>query len=211
MAKNKAPGLYLISPPAFNLEEFTNSLDEVLSGGNVAAFQLRLKNLETKEIAQATKIILPLCHKYGVPFIINDHVQIAREFAVDGIHLGEDDAKIKEIRKEFGKEFIIGASCYDSKHLLMKNAEEGASYLALGSFFPSNTKDTSKRASYELLKWCANYIKIPCMAIGGINLENIEFFKDSNVDFICVISAIWQNPLGATQAAKLFAEKMQNL
>lgn len=192
--------LYLISPEKFELNQFASSLDEVLKVGGVAAFQLRVKDCSITEVQKMTKRLLPICHEYGVPFIINDYVAILRDFAVDGIHLGEADSPVKAVRKEFGEDLIIGASCYNSKHLAMTAGESGASYVAFGAFYPTQTKITNQAADIEILKWCGSYINLSCCAIGGINHQNVSDFKGSNVDFICAISAIWQNPAGPVKA-----------
>lgn len=203
--------LYLISPEKFELSQFASSLDEVLKVGGVAAFQLRVKDCAVAEVQKMTKRLLPICHEYGVPFIINDYVEMLRDFAVDGIHLGESDSPIKAVRKEFGDDLIIGASCYNSKHLAMTAAEFGASYVAFGAFYPTQTKITNKSADLEILKWCASYINLSCCAIGGINHQNVSDFKGSNVDFICAISSVWQNPEGPVKAVSSLAKLVADI
>lgn len=185
--------IYLISPPEINLLDFQKKLAATLSTEKVAAFQLRLKNIPAQEILTAAKTLLPICHNYGVPFILNDHTEIARDIAIDGVHVGKDDLAIKDIRKEFDKDFIIGASCYNSQELAIKAVEDGANYVSFGAFFPTATKKNTVTASIDILNWWRSVTNIPCSAIGGINQSNIKQISTAQPDFICMISAIWNS------------------
>ena len=125
--------LYIISPANININEYASSLEEVLETGLVACFQLRLKNLNDQELINISKVLKPICNKFDVPFILNDRLDLVNKIGADGVHLGEDDSSILDARKLLGPKAIIGASCYNSKHLAMQAAEQGANYIAFGA------------------------------------------------------------------------------
>ena len=183
--------LYLISPPNININEFIFSLDDVLNTGLVSCFQLRLKNVKDEDIIESSKALKPICNKYHVPFILNDRLDLVNKVEADGVHLGEDDDSILEARKLLGPKAIIGASCYNSKHLAMEAAEEGADYVAFGAFFATITKDPKTKADINIIKDWTLISNIPCVAIGGINSSNCKELVDAGVDFIAVVGSIW--------------------
>ena len=183
--------LYLISPPNININEFIFSLDNVLNTGLVSCFQLRLKNVKDEDIIESSKALKPICNKYHVPFILNDRLDLVNKVEADGVHLGEDDDSILEARKLLGPKAIIGASCYNSKHLAMKAAEEGADYVAFGAFFATITKDPKTKADINIIKDWTLISNIPCVAIGGINSSNCKELVDAGADFIAVVGSIW--------------------
>ena len=185
--------LYIISPANININEFPSSLEEVLKTGLVACFQLRLKNLNDQELINISKVLKPICNKFDVPFILNDRLDLANKIGADGVHLGEDDSSILDARKLLGPKAIIGASCYNSKHLAMQAAEQGANYIAFGAFFETKTKKTKTKAVISLIEDWVLISDIPCVAIGGIDSKNCHELIEAGVDFIAVIGAIWNN------------------
>ena len=185
--------LYIISPANININEFPSSLEEVLKTGLVACFQLRLKNLNDQELINISKVLKPICNKFDVPFILNDRLDLANKIGADGIHLGEDDSSILDARKLLGPKAIIGASCYNSKHLAMKAAEQGANSVAFGAFFETKTKKAKTKAVMSLIEDWVLISDIPCVAIGGINSKNCHELIKAGVDFIAVVGAIWNN------------------
>ena len=189
--KNVLTKLYLISPPNINVNEFIFSLDDVLNTGLVSCFQLRLKNVKDEDIIESSKALKPICNKYNVPFILNDRLDLVNKVEADGVHLGEGDGSILEARKLLGPKAIIGASCYNSKHLAMEAAEEGADYVAFGAFFDTITKDPKTKADINIIKDWTLISNIPCVAIGGINSSNCKELVDAGADFIAVVGSIW--------------------
>ena len=185
--------LYIISPANININEFPSSLEEVLKTGLVACFQLRLKNINEQELINISKVLKPICNKFDVPFILNDRLDLANKIGADGVHLGEDDSSILDARKLLGPKAIIGASCYNSKHLAMKAAEQGANYVAFGAFFETKTKKAKTKAVMSLIEDWILISDIPCVAIGGIDSKNCHELIKAGVDFIAVVGAIWNN------------------
>ena len=185
--------LYIISPANININEFALSLEDVLKTGLVACFQLRLKNIKDQELINISKVLKPICNKFDVPYILNDRLDLVNKIGADGVHLGEDDSSILDARKLLGPKAIIGASCYNSKHLAMKAAEQGANYVAFGAFFETKTKKAKTKAVMSLIEDWVLISDIPCVAIGGIDSKNCHELIKAGVDFIAVVGAIWNN------------------
>lgn len=197
--------IYLISPPQIELENFSKQLKLSLQTGFVPVFQLRLKGYEKQQIIHIAKELKKICHDYNCLFLLNDSYKIALETAADGVHLGVEDGSISLARQEsknFSKNFLIGASCYDSRHLAMEAGEQGADYLSFGAFFESKTKTSRGKPTAEILSWCDELINLPTVAIGGITDKNCQSLVEAKADFVAVISYVWNHPLGVDVAIK---------
>jgi len=188
--------LYLISPPKIEHAAFTDTLARALDGGDVASFQLRLKDTSDDEILRAAEALMPICVQHDVALIVNDRPDLAAKSGADGVHIGADDGDYKAARAAVGKDRIVGVSCYDSRHRALVAAEAGAEYVAFGAFFPTATKEPRARANIGLLRWWSQLTVVPCVAIGGINAENCAALVKAGADFLAVISAVWDHPEG---------------
>ena len=202
--------LYLISPPKFNLDDFSNQLEIALATKKVPVFQLRMKDVSDQEIIVAAQKLQKICHKYQTNFILNDRLDLALKIGADGVHLGSDDGEVSVARKKSPNNFIIGSSCYDSKHHIIVACEEGADYVSLGTFFPSNTKNSSGKPTLELLKWCTDFINVPVVAIGGINSDNCLDLIKNGADFLAVISYVWQHQNGVDVGINSLMQAINN-
>jgi thiamine-phosphate pyrophosphorylase len=194
--------LYLISPNHFDLASFDGLLEQTLLAGDVACFQLRLKDASDDEIRTATQVLMPICHSHNVAFILNDRADLAKELNTDGVHIGVGDGDIKDIRAQLGHDVSIGATCHDSKHLAFTAGDAGADYVAFGAFFPSDTKETSHVADVSLIEAWVDIAEIPCVAIGGITVDNAKPLIDAGADFIAVSSGVWNHADGAPKAVQ---------
>jgi thiamine-phosphate pyrophosphorylase len=190
--------LYLISPPVIeDAQAFASLLDEALGGGDVAAFQLRLKDQPEARIAEVANAIRPVLHAHDVAFLLNDDPALAARLGCDGVHVGQTDTPLKDARRILGKDAMIGVTCHDSRHLAMVAAEEGADYVAFGAFYPTTTKDAPTRAEPELLTIWQETMETPCVAIGGIGIETAEAMARAGADFIAVSGGVFSHPQGA--------------
>ena len=202
--------LYLISPPEIELEPFKKQLKEALEGGDVGAFQLRLKDTADAEIFKAARALMPICKEHEVAFIINDRPDIAVEVAADGVHLGQEDLEqwpIARAREVLGPDGVIGVSCHDSSHMAMVAGEDGADYVAFGAFHPTKSKPKEKLEKYgtpdvQMLEWWYRYTVLPCVAIGGMTPQNCEPMVEAGADFIAVLSYVWEHEKGPKEAVK---------
>jgi thiamine-phosphate pyrophosphorylase len=183
--------LYLISPPRIELARFADDLAHALDGGDVACVQLRLKGCPDDEVRRAAEKLMPLVHRHGAAFLVNDRPDIARSVNADGVHIGQQDARYADARKLLGPDKTIGVTCHDSRHLAMEAAEQGADYVAFGAFFPTLTKDVETHASPELLTWWQETFLIPCVAIGGIQVENCGVLAQAGADFVAIANGVW--------------------
>jgi len=204
---NKETGrcrLYLITPPKFDLGEFAEHLWSALDEGDVACLQLRLKDASDDCIRQAVDVLMPITQKYGVSFLVNDRPDLAVELGTDGCHVGQEDASYAEARSVLGADRVVGVTCHNSRHLAMEAGEAGADYVAFGAFFPTNTKQAGSMADLEILSWWSELFEIPCVAIGGITVENCRPLVLAGADFLSVVSGVWNYSLGPAAAVREF-------
>ena len=193
--------LYLITPPLIaDPAAFAATLEEALSGGDVAALQVRLKDVADDHIAAVTRAILPVAQARGVAVIMNDRPDLADALGCDGVHIGQDDASYAQARQAVGRERTVGVTCHDSYHLAMDAAEAGADYVAFGAFFPTATKAAKTRADPELLIAWQEAMLAPCVAIGGINVETAAGLAAAGADFLAVSAGVWDYPQGPKAA-----------
>jgi thiamine-phosphate pyrophosphorylase len=196
--------LYLISPPHLSAANFIIPLREALDGGDIASFQLRLKNVDDNAIRRAADRLRPIVQAAGAAFILNDRPDLAKELGCDGVHVGQDDASYAQARATLGADGIIGVTAHDSRHLAVEAAEAGADYVAFGAFFPTMTKEPKTSADIELLRWWSETTVVPSVAIGGITVQNAPALIEAGADFIAVSAGIWEHPDGPEAAVKAF-------
>ena len=194
--------LYLITPPKLEPKLFAEALKHALQGGDVASVQLRLKNASDEDILRAGDILQPVTQRAGAAFILNDRPDLASKLGADGVHVGQEDASYSDARAAMGANRIVGVTCHDSRHLGIEASEAGADYVAFGAFFPTGTKDAKTHAEPELLRWWADVMVVPCVAIGGITVENCAPLIEAGADFLAVASGVWDYPTGPDAAVR---------
>jgi len=192
--------IYLISPPKIESKTFLPRLEKALKTNLVPVFQLRLKEYSNSELTQIAKEIKKICDNNNCLFLLNDSLEIALNICANGVHLGAEDDSILSARKNSPENFLIGASCYDSKHLAMEAGEQGADYLSFGAFFESKTKKSRGNPSLEIIEWSNEILNLPTVAIGGITADNCAPLVKSGADFLSVISYVWDHPEGEEAA-----------
>lgn len=195
--------LYLITPPRIDAS-FADTLAEALSSGDVAALQIRLKDHSADEIRALAPALIRIAQDAGVAAILNDNAALADELGCDGVHLGQGDGDVKAARALLGKEATIGVTCHASRHLAMLAGEAGADYVAFGAFFPTTTKTVEHQADIDLIEWWVEVFELPCVAIGGITLDNAAPLIAARADFIAVSAGVWQYPDGPAAAVPGF-------
>ena len=191
----KLRGLYAVTPDGPNV---LGKVEQALEGG-LALLQYRRKDEATVEEAKA---LLALSRRHGVPFIVNDDVELALRIGADGVHLGRDDGDLVAARRKL-KGKCLGASCYDKAELAHAAVAAGVDYVAFGSVFSSPTKPGAVRAPLSLFK----EFQIPLCAIGGITLRNAPQVIAAGADMVAVISDLFDAPDIRARAAaysKLF-------
>lgn len=196
--------LYLITPPVFELAAFSRALEEALGGGDVACVQLRLKDTPDAEILRIGAALKPIVQAADAALILNDRPDLASRLDADGVHVGQSDASYAEARRLMGKDRIVGVTCHNSRDLAYEAAEAGADYVAFGAFYPTSTKNPPHWADPELLAIWQETMETPCVAIGGITIENAEPLVRAGADFVAVSAGVWTHPDGPATAIANF-------
>ena len=164
-------------------------VEQALIGG-ATLVQLREKELDEETFLREATQMAKLCHRYGVPLLINDNVDIARRSGADGVHVGQSDMEAAAVRNILGSDMIIGVTAKTVEQaLLAQNA--GADYLGSGAVFGSSTKLNAKPMTKELLNSICHAVSIPVVAIGGINRENVAHLAGTELSGVAVVSGIF--------------------
>ncbi|MDF1847285.1 MAG: thiamine phosphate synthase [Parvibaculaceae bacterium] len=202
--------LYLITPPRLEPQGFAETLKAALGAGDVACVQLRLKqedgetSADADIIARATEILMPVTQAAGAAFLINDRADLAAELGADGVHVGQNDMPYEEARKLLGPDHIVGVTCHATRHLAMVAGEAGADYVAFGAFHKTDTKAAISKAEPEILTWWSTLFEVPCVAIGGITVENAAPLVAAGADFLAVSAGVWGHVHGPAAAVADF-------
>ena len=188
--------VYLITPPKLDPAPFANQLAAALDAGDVAAVQLRLKDVDDDAWRRAIDVLRPVTQQHDVAFLLNDRADLVRETGSDGAHVGQEDMPAREARRLMGADTILGVTCKDSRDLAMQAGEDSADYVAFGAFFPSGTKEVTRFISPDILQWWSELMELPCCAIGGITAENCAPLVQAGADFLAIVGAVWNHPDG---------------
>ncbi len=189
-------------------ETLYDQVKKALDGG--ATFvQLREKNLDRADFLAEALEIQKLCREYGVPFVINDEVSIAKDIDADGVHVGQSDMEAMDVRKILGPDKILGVSAQTVEQAMIAE-KHGADYLGVGAVFATGSKDDADDVSHETLKAICEAVSIPVIAIGGITKDNIFELAGSGICGVAVISAIFgqKDIKKATEELKVSVENM---
>lgn len=192
MSQFPARGLYAITREAYS---GTAALVEAVAAairGGAGAIQYRAKNSHDRE--GEARSLRRLCRSKGVPFLINDDVELALRVGADGVHVGKTDMGLPGARQRLGAEAIIGVSCYDSMALALDAERQGASYVAFGRFFPSRTKPHAPCARLETLMEAKQRLNLPVVAIGGITAHNGSALLAAGATHLAVIEGVFGGP-----------------
>ena len=162
---------------------------ESLDGG-VTFLQLREKDLDDETFFREAVRLRDMAREYGVPFVINDNVDIAVRMDADGVHVGQSDMEAGDVRALIGPDRILGVSAQTVEQAVLAE-KRGADYLGVGAVFPTGSKDDADDVSFETLKAICEAVSIPVVAIGGITAENTPQLAGSGICGIAVISAIY--------------------
>ena len=181
---------------------------ESLDGG-VTMVQLREKTLDEANFLAEAKELQAFCRERGVPFLVNDNVEIAREMDADGVHVGQSDMEAQDVRALLGPNKILGVSAQTVEQAVLAE-KHGADYLGVGAVFPTGSKDDADDVSFETLKAICAAVSIPVVAIGGIAQSNVEQLAGSGICGVAVISAIYaaKDIQKASADLRLATEKM---
>lgn len=195
-------GLYAITPDTADSDLLARKVEQALGAG-VAMLQYRNKIISKDKRLLQAKELAPLARGYGVPFIVNDDVEIALAVGANGVHLGREDGDLAAARAKLPGR-ILGASCYDDIDRARAAVRAGADYVAFGAVYPSPTKPDAVHAPLTLFQ---NDLGVPLCAIGGITLDNAAALIAAGADLLAVLSDLFDAPdiaQRASQYRKLF-------
>lgn len=184
-------GIYAVTPDSENTAGLIAKVNAVLTGG-ARLIQYRNKNSPLAMQREQCLELLACVRAFDGLLIVNDSTELALAIGAHGVHLGQNDESIKAARTRLGPERIIGVSCYNELERARAAQAAGADYIALGSFFPSPTKPYAVRASIGLLRRAKAELKVPVVAIGGIDKQNAPALVDAGADALAVISALFE-------------------
>ena len=185
--------LYLITDSHLLAGRLLPAVEQALMGG-AKLIQYRDKSADSAKRLHEAQQLKQLCQRYNVPLIINDDLALAAQLGV-GVHLGQQDGSIAFARQTLGTEAIIGATCHNSLVFAQQAAQEGASYLAFGAFYPSSTKPLAQLARLDTLTQAQHLFNLPVVAIGGITLDNAMPLINAGANYVAVISDIFALPV----------------
>lgn len=181
--------LYLCTDRQLMTAETLEESVELAIKGGVSVVQLREKDCTSREFYKLAKAVKTITDAYEIPLIINDRVDIALAIGADGVHLGQKDIPVRVARDLLGADKIVGATA-NTVELAEEAFRAGADYLGVGDVFGTTTKPDTRHITLEELSAIRQAVKIPVVAIGGINQENISLLRETGVDGAAVISAV---------------------
>ncbi|MCH2546701.1 MAG: thiamine phosphate synthase [Alphaproteobacteria bacterium] len=212
--------LYVVSPPQLTLVQFMPQLEAVLKASAtnanaeplVGAFLLQLDDASEAEWKSAINQIQPLCNAHQVAFMLHEHIELAIEKNVDGVHV--ESTSIADARARLAEDQVVGKTCMASRDVAMKSGDQGADYVAFAPFFAQATPSETAIAAPEIVQWWQELFVLPCAAAGGITPQNCGDIVKAGADLLMVRGAVWQNPHGADVAIATFdaaiTEALQN-
>lgn len=182
--------LYAVTDRAWvGKQTLLEQVEDALRGG-VTCVQLREKELDEAHFLEEAIQMQELCKKYGVPFIVNDNVEIALRCKADGIHVGQKDMEAGNVRALVGEDMLLGVSAQTVEQAIAAE-QAGADYLGVGAMFSTATKADACEVSHAVAKEICERVQIPVVAIGGINQENLLELSGTGVDGVALVSAIF--------------------
>ncbi len=180
-----------------------DQVEDIVKSG-ATFIQLREKEIGFDEFIAEGKKIKEITDKYGIPFVINDNIDVAVAVNADGVHVGQSDMNAFDVRALIGGDKILGVSAQTVEQAVLAE-KQGADYLGVGAVFSTSTKNDADNVSFETLKAICQAVTIPVVAIGGIDENNIMQLKGSGIDGVAVISAIFASPDVSAATKKLLA------
>ena len=194
------PQLYLITPPAFDLDSFPDRLAAVLDGYETACLRLAMAGRDEDRIARAADTLRQVAHARDVALVIETHAGLVARLGLDGVHLTDGARSIRKLRKDLGPDAIIGAACGTTRHEGITAAEAGADYVSFAPVGETALGDGS-RAEAELFDWWSEMIEVPVVAEGALTADLVARLGPVT-DFFAVGEEIWHkdDPLAALKA-----------
>lgn len=191
-------------------DSFETQVEETIKSGTTF-IQLREKNLGFNEFKDMAISIKNITDRFNIPFVINDNIDVALAVDADGVHVGQRDMNVKDVRATLGKDKIVGVSVQTVEQALQAQSD-GADYIGVGAIFSTATKNDADNVTMQTLSEICKAVDISVVAIGGINEHNIMKLKGSGIDGVAVVSAIFSKSdiIGSTKELFYLINKIVN-
>ena len=185
--------LYALTDRAWVGRQTLSEQVEAAIRGGATCVQLREKQLPEAELLDEAREIAALCRRYGVPFFVNDNVDVAIACGADGVHVGQDDMAASDVRRRVGDRMMIGVSAHSVEEAVTA-VKNGADCLGVGAVFATSTKTNVSAMPRETLRAICRAVDVPVVAIGGISRANLPLLAGTGVDGVALVSAIFSAP-----------------
>jgi thiamine-phosphate pyrophosphorylase len=191
MAEAERPQIYLVTPPAFDPEEFAPRLSAVLDSADIACLRLSMAARDQDLIARAADALRAVAHARDVAIVIETHLLLAQRHGLDGVHLTDGARSVRKARKDLGEDAIVGAFCGTTRHEGISAGEAGADYVAFGPCGDTGLGDGS-RAPDDLFQWWSEMIEVPVVAEGALTPDAVARLSPVT-DFFAFGEEIWRD------------------
>lgn len=203
MAQSEQPQIYLLTPPEFELSVFPDQLARVLDNHDIACLRLNLATSDEVRIAKAADACRELAHARDIALVINDHAMMVERLGLDGVHLSDGARRMRKVRKDLGKDAIVGAFCHASSHDGMTAGELGADYISFGPVGATPLGD-GERAEADLFAWWSDMIEVPVVAEGALDEDLVRTLAPIT-DFFAIGEEIWRQDDPSATMGRLIA------
>ncbi len=193
--------LYFVTTPPREGQTYLSMVEAACQGG-ADMVQLREKNLPARELLALCKDLQAVCDRFGALFILNDRVDVAAAADVDGVHVGQDDLPVRQARRILGHRKLLGCSTHSVAQAFQAQGD-GADYVSCGPVFATPTKPDYKPVGLDLVKQYRALVRVPFVAIGGIDGENVESVVRAGADRVAVVRALGAAPDPEVAARRL--------
>lgn len=203
MRSTPLTGLYILTDSRLHAHREWPERVELAILGGADVIQLRDKHLSDDALMPTALLIQRICADYGVTFIINDRITMAKKIQADGVHIGQHDQSLREARQYLGNHFLIGVSCYKHLFSAIRAQSLGADYVAFGSVFSSNTKQGAPQCPLSVISRARELLDIPICAIGGITANNSRYALKAGATLVAATHSVFNARDPMTAANKL--------
>lgn len=201
MPEQEVPQLYLITPPELDLATFPDQLARLLDTADIACIRLALSTQDESVIARAADACRVVAHERDIAIVISDHVILAQNLGLDGVHLSDGGRRVRKAREELGQDAIVGAYCAASRHDGISAAEAGADYVSFGPI-GANALGDGEQAGADLFSWWSQMIEVPIVAEGLLDTNTIQNLTPVT-DFFAFGDEVWASDAPATALLNL--------
>ncbi|WP_093186223.1 thiamine phosphate synthase [Pseudovibrio sp. Tun.PSC04-5.I4] len=195
------PRLYLVTPPAFDLDQFEEQLKQALEGGDVASLLITMPDANEVELQAAAKRLVPVAQAHDVAVMVENNTQIVGRSGADGLHVTGSDTDLENITESFQDDKIVGHAGIKTRHEAMTVATMGVDYMFFG-FLALEQEEEPHRKSLDFGIWWSEVFETPCVVLAGTALSSVDTAAKTGAEFVAVREAVWNHPEGPKAAVE---------